>query len=216
MAVVAVLIALLMPSLSTVREAARKVVCASNVRQIGLGLAMYADDYRGLLPPTKFALTSHSGARRTNEPQSMMMLRTSEGPNAWDGLGALFFSGYLDAAGVFYCPSHHGDHPLSRYGAEWGGLVGPIFANYHFRGSGAITLDTFQSGAALVADGLRLQSDYNHRVGANVLHADLRVAWFSDPSGAVGQSLPAFDGDPEAADKVEDAWNIIDNHTRAR
>ncbi|MFW6039095.1 MAG: DUF1559 domain-containing protein [bacterium] len=42
--VIALLIALLLPALSRAREAARSTACLSNLRQIGLGLAMYHDE----------------------------------------------------------------------------------------------------------------------------------------------------------------------------
>ena len=48
--VIAVLIALLLPALSRAREAARQVACLSNLRQIGLGLYMYASENNGLFP----------------------------------------------------------------------------------------------------------------------------------------------------------------------
>jgi len=40
--IIAVLLAVLMPSLNRAREQAKRVTCASNVKQIGLGLTMYA------------------------------------------------------------------------------------------------------------------------------------------------------------------------------
>lgn len=205
MAVVAVLIALLMPSLSSIREAARRVVCASNVRQIGLGIAMYADDDKGLLPYTKFANVNRSHA----ESQSMVILR--DAPQTWDGLGLLYSAEYLDASGVFYCPSHHGNHPRAAYAPFWTGEDGTIVGNFQFRGVGAMSLSSFQSGQAMVADGMRVQSDYNHRVGSNVLRADLTISWFSDPGSRLAGLLPQSEVDPAAASKVENAWDTIDN-----
>lgn len=202
--VIAVLIALLMPSLSGVREAARKVVCASNIRQIGLGLAMYADDHRGQLPFTKYASQSAQ--------HSMVELRDDS--SAWDGLGILYASEYLDAAGVFYCPSHHGDHPYRKQAPRWAGESGSIVGNFQFRGTGEVTLQSYRDGQAMVADGMRVQSDYNHRVGSNVLRADLTVGWFADPAGSLGTSLPLSVNDPTAANKVENAWQTIDSSGR--
>ncbi len=48
--VIAVLIAILLPALSMARQAAATVQCASNLRQIGLSLSMYAGDNDGILP----------------------------------------------------------------------------------------------------------------------------------------------------------------------
>ena len=49
-AIIAILAALLLPSLQNARELARKTLCASNVRQIGMAFNMYADDNDGYLP----------------------------------------------------------------------------------------------------------------------------------------------------------------------
>ncbi|MCW5769408.1 MAG: DUF1559 domain-containing protein [Phycisphaeraceae bacterium] len=46
-AVIALLIGILLPSLGAAREAARTTTCASGLRQLGMGLLGYANDYRG-------------------------------------------------------------------------------------------------------------------------------------------------------------------------
>jgi len=48
--VIAILAAMLLPALSKAREKARQAVCMNNLRQIGVGMMMYAQDYRGFLP----------------------------------------------------------------------------------------------------------------------------------------------------------------------
>lgn len=48
-AVIALLISLLLPALASARRAARTTLCLSNLRQIGLAQAQYADDHRGAL-----------------------------------------------------------------------------------------------------------------------------------------------------------------------
>ena len=49
-AVIAILAGLGLPALSSARERARRTGCASNLRQIGLGLELYSAGSRGLLP----------------------------------------------------------------------------------------------------------------------------------------------------------------------
>ncbi len=44
-AIIAILAAMLLPALSRAREQARRAICMNNLRQIFLGLAMYAQDY---------------------------------------------------------------------------------------------------------------------------------------------------------------------------
>jgi prepilin-type N-terminal cleavage/methylation domain-containing protein len=51
--VIAVLIAMLLPTLAKANEQARRTQCASNLRQCTLGLFMYANENRGRLPPAK-------------------------------------------------------------------------------------------------------------------------------------------------------------------
>ena len=48
--IIAILISLLLPALRHARETARQTACMSNLRQIGLGLHTYANEYCGRLP----------------------------------------------------------------------------------------------------------------------------------------------------------------------
>jgi prepilin-type N-terminal cleavage/methylation domain-containing protein/prepilin-type processing-associated H-X9-DG protein len=50
-AIIAILAAILFPVFAKARETARRTACLSNVKQIGLALLMYADDYDEYLPP---------------------------------------------------------------------------------------------------------------------------------------------------------------------
>ena len=48
--IIAVLIAILLPALNKARQAAQVTACLSNLRQIGQGLNMYVNDYKGIFP----------------------------------------------------------------------------------------------------------------------------------------------------------------------
>lgn len=50
--IIALLLALVLPTLKTARNAARRVGCQSNIRQVGLGFQYYAADYNGAIPVT--------------------------------------------------------------------------------------------------------------------------------------------------------------------
>ena len=49
-AIIAILASMLFPAFSRARESARKVVCVSNLKQIGLSVAMYNQDYDEMYP----------------------------------------------------------------------------------------------------------------------------------------------------------------------
>lgn len=49
-AIIALLISILLPSMSRAKEQARMVVCLSNMKQIGMAFMLYAEDFNGHLP----------------------------------------------------------------------------------------------------------------------------------------------------------------------
>lgn len=66
-AIIAILAAMLLPSLAKAKESAKRANCKSNQRQIGLALLMYADDNRNFLPD----MTAPGGGLNGNWPWDM-------------------------------------------------------------------------------------------------------------------------------------------------
>lgn len=208
MTVIAILIGLLMPTIWSVRETARRVICGSNIRQLGIGIALYADDHEDRLPSTQFV--------GDNKAQEMLRVRVEKGADAvnnsdWDGLGWLY-EAYLPESHVFYCPSHTGGNTFEVFSDRWANKYGRIICNYQFRGMGPNKETRLSlidpNSSALVADGLRTRADFNHRVGGNVLRADLSVFWYRDSGGHLMSVLPFADGNAGA---TQEAWKLIDD-----
>ncbi len=189
--VISVLIGIMLPSLAVVRETTRRVVCSSNIRQIGLGISMFADNNDGMLPQTTFInqrfgrIPSETTRLRIASDSSFASRVNSPGVQraAWDGLGHLYKFEYLETPGIFYCPSHDGKHRYQEQQEAWKDSDENIVGNFQFRGEGPdgdrrlFFIQPRQ--AAIVSDSIRSTNDLNHEAGMNVLRADLAVFWFN-------------------------------------
>lgn len=52
--IIAILVGMLMPALAAARNAAVKIACASNLRQIGMGVQMYCDQFNDMFPTARY------------------------------------------------------------------------------------------------------------------------------------------------------------------
>ena len=50
-AIIGILVAMLLPALKSARDTAKGIICANNLKQIGLSFPMYANDYNAYIPP---------------------------------------------------------------------------------------------------------------------------------------------------------------------
>jgi prepilin-type N-terminal cleavage/methylation domain-containing protein len=218
LAVTVMLTSLMFPALSAVRENANRVVCSSNLRQIGMSMSMFAIDNDDNLPFSYFG-------EQPGQKQEMMAAHIGDGdPSNFDGIGLLYVKGYCKDAACFYCPSHTGAHPFERYEREYR-VPGPvrIYTNYHYIGHETwLTADNdtppspirFDSDRiVLMTDGLRTQSDFNHRNGMNVLTNDIVVTWQADINGELVNMLPPNDSQfPPNDDLFGNIWEAINVH----
>lgn len=116
-AVIAVLIALLLPTLTQSKAAAQCLRCVSNLRQLGLAAQMYWDENNGCAFRYRGAATSGGDIFWFG-----WLAHGSEGTRAFDpAYGALY--PYLGGRGVELCPSLNyalSDFKLKARGAAYG------------------------------------------------------------------------------------------------
>lgn len=62
-ATIGLLVALLLPAISSVRESALRTNCASNIRQVGLAMILYSDQHNGRLPGTSHTVDDGADAQ---------------------------------------------------------------------------------------------------------------------------------------------------------
>ena len=125
-AIIALLAAILFPVFARARENARRSSCASNLKQIGLGIMQYTQDYDERAPLAYFENGNSNGF----QPASEKSWRNVTEP-------------YIKSTQVFRCPSHPGSTIpaaggcLQRGGTASDGFPASYMANVPKRSGGA-------------------------------------------------------------------------------
>lgn len=92
--IIALLLAVLMPSLGRARKQAQKVICMTHMKQVTLGIMVYSVDNKNYVP---------NGFRGEGYPLTDYALWDIN--NGWVGIGKLYEYKYLPDHKVFYCPT---------------------------------------------------------------------------------------------------------------
>ncbi len=242
LAVTVLLTGLLMPAMAHVRESARRLFCSSNLRQIGMGVVLYADE-KNTLPFSFYGqpgenkqhmMAAHRGAVMFDSDAidgSTGGGKKSMAFENWEGLGWLHQGRFITSPEILYCPSHYGQHPYERYQDLYqryrqfdAVATEPIFTNYQYAGDTDWANENqpnrrrrlTDENLIIATDGLRTVSDFNHQVGMNVLRGDSSVAWHEDRSThRVRNLLPmgaATGDDPDP--NYDTIWGLIEDPVR--
>jgi prepilin-type N-terminal cleavage/methylation domain-containing protein/prepilin-type processing-associated H-X9-DG protein len=128
--IIAVLIAILMPSLGRAREQAKRVQCLSNLRQIGTAVLMYSNDNRQYFP---------RAAEGNHQPDDWIWWESDRASARDDSPLVKYMSDRYFNPEVFRCPSDHleshPNYPFSYSMNEYVGGIRPVFTDtrMHFR-----------------------------------------------------------------------------------
>lgn len=141
--IISLLISILLPALSAARESARAVLCLSQLRQTGLAIVMYANDFDESTPINYQATTGTFPITKDQTP------RSSHGADWWHRFGGKLVdwgdnqipsaswrdgTAYVSTTKNFYCPSFTSIRPDEFWSAEHDNLSNPAaggaFASY--------------------------------------------------------------------------------------
>jgi prepilin-type N-terminal cleavage/methylation domain-containing protein len=161
-AILAILAALLLPSLALAREKGRQAACISNLRQIGLAIHAYASDNDGKMPYGPKAPPFTSAADfypSTGAPTSLISLNNG----APVGLGLLLKEQLCNQPRVLFCPSS--DQPMDATAQLANVGTRQAQCSFYYRHAGNTTLFDNPNAGVLPPEHIRLDELGNNRNG---------------------------------------------------
>ena len=180
-AIIAILAAILFPAFAKARESARRSSCSSNLKQIGMGLLQYTQEYDELMVRTSYG-------QATGDDWS--------NPLRWKWMDAVY--PYIKSEEVFNCPSDGG------FGSG-NFAMGPYIYNQPGVGNAGGTY-TFKFGSyAMNTTVNNPRADLGNRNGPNWNGGDTALASIQDPAGTL------WIADKEGDGSVYTAYRFIGN-----
>lgn len=190
-AITALLLAVALPALANNRPRSHRIICANNLRQIGVAMQVWGNDH-GDLPPHQL-LVAEGGTRR--HPLAA---------NTW--LHFSWLSNELANARLLFCPSDTG-RPARDFSSDpTGGYVHPNFANQatsyfltHHYNYAPLPHRPLAGDRNLRMEGFTSDSFYNVAAFTFVNPVSQTFGWTNGLHDTVGNLLYA-DGQVEQAD----------------
>jgi prepilin-type N-terminal cleavage/methylation domain-containing protein len=214
-AIISLLMAILMPALNRVRKQARRVVCASNMKQMCTSVALFADERDGKIPPVR---EEHNGTwiHVQENNHEARWFRTDN--NIYWNLGLLWKYEYIKDGKIFYCPSKQAyfkyeDYadpvfPTAVLGGGWGVRVpysyNPICKSLDDRERVVKNMADFKAGRSLLLVDVLRPGGVAHINGWNVARGDLSVDFVIDPT-----ILEDIENSENFVNQDYETWDLI-------
>jgi prepilin-type N-terminal cleavage/methylation domain-containing protein/prepilin-type processing-associated H-X9-DG protein len=159
-AIIAILAAILFPVFAKAREKARQITCASNLKQLGIAMLSYSQDYdeglvQGWYGPSGF---------NASDPVA--------GTYKW--MDAIY--PYVKSTGVFHCPDDSGQGGSTGLYIPYQQLTAPSFANY-----GSYGINSMYWGGG---GGINLMGPGNGTNTLSSLNSPASTVWVGDGNGS--------------------------------
>jgi len=123
--IIAILVGILLPTLSRAREAANKAACLSNLRQLGTACLEYSTKYKGGYVPLGYVIFQGSHQKAWN--YAALYNRTSPAGYGAVTLGYLVEANLIKDGKTYYCPSE--GNPQFIYNYREGSFTDVFSAN---------------------------------------------------------------------------------------
>ena len=191
-AIIAILAAILFPVFAKAREKARQTSCLSNLKQLGLGMLMYAQDY------DETFCNYNMGPTLTSPPAPGDPDFNRFGSGTWYSSWPTLVLPYVKNTQIFRCPSTS----WTNYGIAYGLPVGCINTSgayaYLFHGTPKTLGDLIKPAETLmigekyggnpqyVLSGQYYVMRANHNDGMNTVLCDGHAKWFKGEQGPIG------------------------------
>ena len=212
-AIIAILASILFPVFARARENARRASCQSNLKQIGLGIAMYVQDYDEKYPMLWYGAADPS-VIQTAPGTPGMVFKVGDGGSGTENNYITYMDliyPYVKSVQIFRCPSSTDAERYPDY--ELSGAYGGTYSSYYGRPNGATSLAEINSPStsAMIwetgaTSGVSFETKYGfrgaagsiprwqsshemHLDGMNMAFGDGHVKWMSSAS-IVGQTGP--------------------------
>ena len=229
--VIAVVIAILLPTISKARQAAARTVCMSNLHQIGIGIISYSNDNHGYWPryidfeplPPGGDQGSYTVAQVWDNQES-----ADKSLYSWNGLGRAYQ--YVRNQRTYFCPNAQDDSLTYERDYDWNHPPAgtAIFCSYCLRGWNQSYSDNNTGGSP----GKKLSGVWNRALvscwfmyaptsGRPILalHKELRYpVLFGQGDVQLGQLPKRLDvnNPPDIWDDTRWQWSTFDSFDHAR